>query len=136
MKLAITPKTDIFQFRRYIREILKPYGFSLPDVTRIMTAVHELAENMKVHAGGGVVIHEKFETKEHVGIKMTFKDRGPGIANIKDALQRGYSTCGRSGLGLPCVRHLVDEFQIISETGKGTRVIFEMRRKKIRGGES
>jgi serine/threonine-protein kinase RsbT len=56
------------------------------------------------------------------GLRLTFDDHGPGIPDIEVALRDGYSTRGGLGLGLGGARRLVNEFEISSEPGMGTRV--------------
>ena len=56
------------------------------------------------------------------GLVIIARDKGPGITDLRKALQEGYSTSGGLGLGLPGVRRLMDEFEVASEMGQGTTV--------------
>jgi len=96
--------------------------FSLVDQTKFVTATSELARNTLEHGGGGLMTAEVVENGLRKGIRLTFTDSGPGIANIELALKDGYSTGGGMGLGLSGSKRLVNEFYINSELGRGTVV--------------
>ena len=119
--LPVRESRDVVQVRHAVRRWATELGFSLIDQTKLVTAASELARNMVDYAGGGVATIEAVgETRR--GLKVTFEDNGPGIPDIELALQQGYTTGGGLGLGLGGAKRLVNEFQIHSEVGKGTRV--------------
>jgi serine/threonine-protein kinase RsbT len=97
-------------------------GFSAGDSTLIATAISELARNIVSYAKRGEIQLNAVHSSGREGIMVLAKDEGPGIRNIQLALQDGYSTSGSLGLGLPGVKRLMDEFEIISGNGSGTKV--------------
>ncbi|MGE5544369.1 MAG: anti-sigma regulatory factor [Bacillota bacterium] len=127
--IVITDESDIILARKTIREISGRLGFSLTDVTRIVTATSELARNICLYAGSGVMSWRYLERGNEVGIEMTFEDHGPGIADPELAMQEGYSTGSGLGLGLPGSRRLMDELEIRSRVGEGTTVIVKKWRR-------
>jgi serine/threonine-protein kinase RsbT len=98
-------------------------GFSLVDLTKMVTAASELARNTLIHGRGGTITIESLEDGPRRGVRMTFEDEGPGIPDIGRALQDGFTTGNGMGLGLGGSRRLVNEFDIQSNAGTGTRVI-------------
>ena len=96
--------------------------FSLVDQTRIITAASELARNTLQHGGGGSVAIEIVENGTRRGLRLTFKDQGPGIPDLELAMKDGYTTGGGLGLGLSGSKRLVNEFTILSKVGEGTEV--------------
>lgn len=108
--------------RRQIRELSQEVGLRLVDQTKLVTAVSELARNTVVHGGGGEVMFGITEAGARVGVWAEFRDQGPGIASIEEALRNGMSTGGGLGLGLGGAKRLVHEFDIRSTTGQGTTV--------------
>lgn len=115
--------TDIVRARQVAREWSVQLGFSLVDQTKIVTAASELARNTVDHGGGGTMHLESLRDGARSGIRMTFEDRGPGIASIEDALRDGFTTGGGLGLGLSGSKRLMSEFDLTSEPGNGTRVV-------------
>jgi serine/threonine-protein kinase RsbT len=112
----------IVQVRQHVRQRAVDLGFSLVDQTKIITAASELARNTIQHGGGGHALIEMVNDGVRRGLRLTFEDRGPGIANIDLAMRDGYSTKGGLGLGLSGARRLSNEFAI-SSNGEGTRVV-------------
>jgi serine/threonine-protein kinase RsbT len=102
--------------------------FSLLKQTKMVTASSELARNAVIHGGGGVARLDKVEDGERLGMRLTVEDHGPGIANLKQALSGGYSNGNGLGLGLSGSKQLVDQFDLVSEPGKGTCVTITMWR--------
>ena len=98
-------------------------GFSLVDQTKIVTAASELARNTIQHGGGGPRSIEAINDGPRRGLRLTFEDEGPGIADIALAMKDGYSTGGGLGLGLSGAKRLSNEFAITSSPGAGTRVV-------------
>ena len=97
----ISDESDIIVARKTIRVVSEKLGFSLTDVTRIVTAVSELARNIFVYAGSGVMSWCILDQGNVVGIELTFEDHGPGISDLEQVMQEGYSTSKGLGLGLP-----------------------------------
>ena len=97
-------------------------GFNLVDQTKIVTAASELARNMIDYGGGGVMTLEELDDSTRRGLRLIFEDRGPGIADIDNALRDGFTTGSGMGLGLGGARRLSNEFEIRSAPGEGTRV--------------
>ena len=120
--VPIRSENDIVAARRMVREVAQGLGFGLTDVTRIVTATSELARNIVLYAGSGVMHWRELDVSGNVGIELTLEDNGPGIASIEQVMQEGYTTSGGLGLGLPGTKRLMDEFEIASEVGRGTRV--------------
>jgi serine/threonine-protein kinase RsbT len=119
--LALRAPEDIVRMRQSVREQATRLGFSLVDQTKIVTAASELARNTMLHGGGGEVLVEPINERRK-GLRLTFIDQGPGIADIALALQDGYTTGGGLGLGLGGARRLSNEFDIRTLPGEGTRV--------------
>jgi serine/threonine-protein kinase RsbT len=120
--MTIAREIDVIPFRNRLKEYAVKVGMSLVNQTKIITAASELARNMLKYAGGGVAMIEVVSKGRENGIKLTFTDKGPGIADIKLAMKDGFSTGKSLGLGLPGTKRLVSEFDIKSEVGKGTTV--------------
>jgi serine/threonine-protein kinase RsbT len=97
-------------------------GFSLVDQTKIVTAASELARNTVVHGGGGTCELESLHADHRRGLRLTFVDQGPGIADIDQAMRDGFTSGNGLGLGLGGARRLSNEFEIRSQPGAGTRV--------------
>ena len=98
-------------------------GFSLVEQTKIVTAASELARNTVIYGGGGEMrIERVFEGPRRTGLRLTFEDQGPGIADIELALRDGFTTGNGLGLGLNGARKLSHQFDIWSKPGEGTRV--------------
>ena len=120
--IPIRSEEDIVASRQLVRNLSRAMKFSLVDQTKTITAVSELSRNTLVHGGGGQMRWEQLERSGRLGLRVTFEDRGPGIADTKLALTDGWSSGTGMGLGLPGSRRLVNEFEIDSAPGRGTRV--------------
>jgi len=118
----IRSQEDIVRVRQTTRERALSQGFSLVDQTKIVTAASELARNTLDYGGGGEVFIEVLNEGARRGVRLTFVDTGPGIADLDLALKDGYTTGGGLGLGLSGARRLCSEFSIESKPGEGTRV--------------
>lgn len=121
-EFRISSEGDIVTARRLVRNAAAALGFGITDVTRIVTAASELTRNIYQYAGAGTMRWQSLSGDAHVGLELTFEDRGPGIANVAQAMQSGFSTSKGLGLGLPGAKRLMDEMSIRSEVGKGTTV--------------
>ena len=120
---AVQSAEDVVAIRQAVRQRAVELGFNLVDQTKIVTAASELARNTLQHGGGGRVTIEAVEDFGRPGIRLTFQDDGPGIANIDLAMKDGFTTRGGLGLGLGGARRLSNDFSLESAPGKGTRVI-------------
>jgi serine/threonine-protein kinase RsbT len=116
-----TPQ-DVVNARHLVRTRAVAIGFRLVDQTKIVTAASELARNTVSYGGGGTLRVETLDDGLRKGLRLTFEDHGPGIADIGLALTDGYTTSGGMGLGLSGSKRLVNEFDIWSKPGEGTRV--------------
>jgi serine/threonine-protein kinase RsbT len=119
----LTTSDHIVIVRQAVRQRAIEIGFSLVDQTKIVTAASELARNAIQHGGGGQATIETVTDGSRRGLRLTFEDNGPGIADIEQAMREGFSTGGGLGLGLSGAKRLTNEFSIASAPGKGTRVI-------------
>lgn len=119
--LPLVSEPDIVAIRRRVREVSAQLGFSLVDQTKVVTAASELARNTVIYGGGGVV-HMESLNGPRVGLRLTFEDKGPGIPDIELALRNGFTTGSGMGLGLGGAKRLVNDFEIESRVGEGTKV--------------
>jgi len=118
----IATSDDVVKVRQTVRSWATELKFSLVDQTKFVTATSELARNTLEHGGGGFMTAEIVEQGPRKGIKLIFRDDGPGIPSIEMALKDGYTTGSGMGLGLSGSKRLVNEFDIQSEVGRGTVV--------------
>lgn len=119
----IQREVDVYVAMSRGRELANAVGFNNVDRTRIEIVILELTRNLLVHAGGGSLsLALVDDPTQGRGLAVETSDRGPGIADIGLAMQDGYSTAHTLGAGLPGVKRLMDEFQIESTVGVGTRV--------------
>ena len=120
--MAVVKEQDVVPFRNRVREYAVKIKMGLVNQTKLITAASELVRNMLRYADGGKIRIEIVSKGRDNGIRLTFADKGPGISNIDLAMKDGYSTGKSLGLGLPGAKRLVNEFNIQTETGKGTTV--------------
>jgi serine/threonine-protein kinase RsbT len=120
--LLILTSDAIVLVRQAVRRWAVEQGFSLVDQTKMITAASELARNALDYGGGGSVRLEALQNGARKGLRLTFEDRGPGIPDIDLALTDGYTSGKGMGMGLGGSRRLVNEFEIDSKVGEGTRV--------------
>lgn len=118
----IASSDDVVRARQIARSWTTELKFSLVEQTKLVTAASELARNTWEHGLGGTMTAEIVENGSKRGIKLTFTDSGPGIADVELALRGGFTTGKGMGLGLSGSKRLVNEFEIKSEMGKGTTV--------------
>jgi len=122
-RLDIRSSDDVVRVRQLTRTMAIAAGLSLVDQTKIITAASELARNTLDYGGGGFVLAELVEAASRRGLKLTFEDQGPGIADIDTALKDGFTTGKGMGLGLGGARRLSNEFSIYSKPGEGTKIV-------------
>lgn len=122
LKVPIQSEYDIVKVRKLVREWSEQAHFSLIKQTKLITAASELARNIFKYAGTGTVQLTVVNLNRRIGLQLIFEDQGPGIADIEQAMTDGFSTGKSLGMGLSGTRRLVDEFNIRSAPGEGTRV--------------
>lgn len=118
----VRAEADVVSIRQAVRGWAVEAGLSLVDQTKLVTATSELARNTLVYGGGGTVTLEAVSDGGRRGIRVRFSDEGPGIPDIEQALRDGFTSGGGLGLGLGGARRLVNEFEIDSAPGRGTRI--------------
>src|SRR5262249_40422218 len=123
-ELGIDSEDDVVIVRRKVKAVAQERGFDTFACAAVTTASSELARNVWVHAHRGDVLIEELTDGVRLGVRVTFRDTGPGIPDVARVLQGGYSTARSMGLGLSGSRRLVDEFLLETEVGKGTVVTF------------
>lgn len=120
--ITITADADVMSARLKGRERAGALGITGSDLTLLATAISEIARNIVQYAGSGEMEFRNVVRGGKRGLKIIARDKGPGISNIAQAMQDGFSTSRGMGLGLPGARRLMDDFEIVSETGTGTTV--------------
>ncbi|MCG1024005.1 anti-sigma regulatory factor [Sutcliffiella horikoshii] len=120
--VSIRNEWDIVAARQMGRDVAKDLGFGTVDQARITTAISELARNIYLYAGTGQICIEEMDEYGKRGLKVIATDDGPGIPDIRQVMEDGFSTSGGLGAGLPGVKRLMDTFQIDSSTGEGTTI--------------
>ncbi len=121
-RMPIRSDLDLVWVRQHVRRAAAALGFGLVDQTKLVTAASELARNTLVYGGGGEMAAEHVRDGRAQGLRLTFSDRGPGIADPERALSDGYTSGGGLGLGLGGARRLVHDFSLDSTPGVGTTV--------------
>jgi serine/threonine-protein kinase RsbT len=121
--VEIRSSDDVVRVRQVARTLALGAGLSLVDQTKIITAASELARNALDYGGGGSLLAELVEVAGRRGLKLTFEDKGPGIADIEAALKDGFTTGKGMGLGLGGAKRLSNEFSIRSKPGEGTKIV-------------
>ena len=122
LRCLIAADTDVVQARQAGRELAAEVGFSAGDQTVIAAAISEIARNILMYAKRGEVRFTKVVDGTRQGLIVVAEDDGPGIRDVSRAMQDGYSTSGGLGLGLPGARRLMDDFEVVSAPGQGTRI--------------
>ena len=120
---GIAVDEDVVRVRQLVRAVAVAANLSLVDQTKLVTAASELARNALMYGGGGRAEVATVTNGRRTGVRVTFTDDGPGIADLELALTDGYTTGTGLGLGLSGARRLVDEFEIETKVGEGTRVV-------------
>jgi serine/threonine-protein kinase RsbT len=119
---SIASDPDVVRVRQMVRQAAVAAKLPLVDQTKLVTAASELARNTLVHGGGGYATVEQVHNGRRAGVRVSFIDEGPGIADLELAFTDGYTNGGGLGLGLSGSRRLCDEFDIDTAAGQGTRV--------------
>jgi serine/threonine-protein kinase RsbT len=120
--VAIRQETDLLLVRQLVRQRAAELGFRKLGQTKAVTAASELGRNTLIHGGGGKMLLATYVELARRGFRLTFEDHGPGIADVERAMTDGYTTDGGLGLGLGGTKRLMDEFDLTSNVGMGTRV--------------
>jgi len=123
--LAITDDWDGAVTRRHVRQLARHAGLSEVSIQALATATSEIVRNVVVHAKRGEVSLDLVEEAGRRGVVVVVRDAGPGIPDVRLAMEDGYSTAHGLGLGLPSARRLVDEFNLVSVIGRGTTVVLK-----------
>jgi serine/threonine-protein kinase RsbT len=122
VRVAIRTDADVVTARQEARAMGAALGFSSTDLTLLATAISEVARNITTYAGEGEVLLRVLQDGGRAGIEVVASDEGPGIADVELAMQDGYTTGNGLGLGLPGTRRLVDDFELGTTPGAGTRI--------------
>ncbi|HWU14361.1 MAG TPA: anti-sigma regulatory factor [Caulobacter sp.] len=122
VRVPVDRDADIVAARQKGREIALEVGLTGSDLTLVATAISEVARNIISYAAHGEIVLRAVQKEGRRGISVIARDQGPGIADIGQAMQDGFSTGNSLGLGLPGARRLMDEFEIHSVVGEGTTV--------------
>jgi serine/threonine-protein kinase RsbT len=120
-ELPLKDDHDVVLARQAVRRMTQELKFTLVDQTKMVTATSELARNALIYGGGGVLTWEFLESPKP-GLRLTFSDDGPGIENLELALTDGWTSGKGLGMGLTGARRLVQQFDIHTQVGVGTRV--------------
>ena len=120
--LSVRTAQDIVAVRQVVRKLAQESSFNLVDQTKIVTAASELARNTVIYGGGGEVHWQIISDGMRTGLRLIFEDHGPGIPNLELAMMDGWTSGTGLGMGLSGSKRLVNEFEINSEPGRGTRV--------------
>lgn len=120
--MQVRSDLDVLKARQYGKELASSLRFSSSDRTIIATAISEIARNTVLYAKAGWMSLQLIQQGKRRGIMVVAKDEGPGIPDLDLAMQDGYTTSHGLGIGLPGAKRLMDEFEIVSEVGKGTTI--------------
>ncbi|HET7188351.1 MAG TPA: anti-sigma regulatory factor [Gemmatimonadaceae bacterium] len=121
-RIAVRGQHDVVNVRQVVRGWCLAVGMGLVDLTKMVTAASELARNTLEYGGGGTLTLEELRDGLRAGVRLVFEDQGPGIADVSLAMSDGYTSGAGMGLGLGGSKRLVDQFEIESTPGVGTRI--------------
>lgn len=121
-RVAINNDLDIVAARVEGRNLARQMGFGIIDQARIATAISELARNVVLYAISGQILLNEVQRDSKIGLEIVCEDQGPGIEDVEVVMRDGYSTTQGLGMGLPGTKRLMDEFEIESRVGLGTRI--------------
>lgn len=121
--LPVTNEQEVVVARQAVRKLCQEATFSLVDQTKLVTAASELARNTLIYGGGGQMEWQLLHEGTKKGVRLTFRDEGPGIPNMELAMMDGWTSGSGLGMGLSGAKRLVNEFDIQSTPGAGTTVM-------------
>ncbi len=121
-EMAIRTEADIVMARQQVRRLTQQLKFSLVDQTKMITAASELSRNTLIYGGGGDMQWQLVQQGLRHGLRLSFVDQGPGIPDIDLALKDGWTSGNGMGMGLSGSKRLVNDFELETAPGKGTRV--------------
>lgn len=130
-EIRIDKEADIIAVRQLVRELTRTHRFDQFATAAITTAASELSRNVWVHARSGIARIMVLRGSGRIGLELVFVDHGPGIADLKRAMAGGYSTANSMGLGLSGTKRLVDEFDIETAPGTGTKIVIRKWKKEF-----
>lgn len=122
LKVRLASENDLVKARTETRNLAREMKMRLVAQTRIVTAVSEIARNALKYGGGGELTLSVFSEGRRRGLGVEVADSGPGIADLDQAMQDGYTTGGGLGLGMGGSRRLVDLFEVLPCEGSGVKV--------------
>ncbi len=122
IRLRIAAEHDVARSLLEAGKYAKALGFDEPSNRKLVTAVSEIVRNIVKYAGSGELLIRCIEEGHRIGMEVEARDKGPGIPDLDKAMEDHYSSGGTLGLGLPGVKRMMDDLQVETETGKGTRV--------------
>lgn len=120
--LAIASDGDVVRVRQAVRTLAQAAKLSLVDQTKLVTAASELARNTLIYGGGGEALLSTEVNGRRTGVRVEFRDDGPGIPDLDQAMTDGWTSGSGLGLGLSGARRLVEHFEIDTVPGQGTRI--------------
>lgn len=120
--VVVAKEQDVVYLKNRVKEVAVKIKMGLVNQTRLITAASELVRNMMRYANGGDCVVEVVSSGRNNGVRLTFRDKGPGIPDLALAMKDGFSTGKSLGLGLPGTKRLVNEFDLKSKVGEGTTV--------------
>ena len=120
--LPVRTEQDVVSVRQLVRKLSQEISFSVVDQTKMVTAASELARNTVIYGGGGDMLWQILTDGIRKGLRLSFEDKGPGIPNIELAMMDGWTSGKGLGMGLSGTKRLVNEFELESQPGQGTRV--------------
>jgi serine/threonine-protein kinase RsbT len=121
-RVPVIEESDVAMARRHVRDLASLAGMDTSSIEALATATSELARNILRYARSGEILLRVTEEHGRRTVVVVAQDRGPGIADIQKAIEDGYSTGSGLGLGLSSARRLVDQFDLVSQLGRGTTV--------------
>jgi len=130
-EIRIDKEADIVAVRQRVRELAKENRFDQFEVAAVTTAASELSRNVWVHAQRGIAHISVLHNGRKVGLELEFVDQGPGIPDLNRVLAGGFSTAKSLGLGLSGTKRLVDDFNIDTEPGRGTKIVVRKWKKEF-----
>lgn len=121
--IVVTEQSQAGEARRASLALSSRLGFQEIERGKLGILVTEVASNLLNHGGGGVIVLRVLEQDPSVGIEVLALDRGPGMVDVEECLQDGFSTGGTLGHGLGAISRLSDFFEVYSVPTKGTALV-------------